>query len=101
LLKKEDGALDFNKTAVELERQVRAFNPWPICFFNWKSQPLRVLHAEVSPQKSTVAGKHNIIDKYPAVGTATTDLRLLEVQPAGKKAMRGMDFLNGARDWTD
>ncbi|MDK2979958.1 MAG: methionyl-tRNA formyltransferase [Chloroflexota bacterium] len=101
LLKKQDGALDFSKSAEELERRVRAFNPWPMCTMDWKGLPLRVLQAAVSEHASSQPGKRNIIDKFPAVGTASTDLKLLEVQPAGKKAMRGTDFLNGARDWAD
>ena len=101
LLKKEDGHMDFSKNAVELERQVRAFNPWPICYVDWKNQPLRVLRAEVTGKKSTGSGQHSIMEKFPCIGTASMDLKLVEVQPAGKRPMRGSDFLNGARDWTN
>ena len=101
LLKKEDGQMDFSKDAVELERQVRAFNPWPICAMDWKNQPLRVLRAEVTGKRSTGIGQHSVVDKFPCVGTASVDLKLVEVQPAGKRPMRGSDFLNGARDWAD
>lgn len=101
MLKKEDGLMDFSKTALELERQVRAFNPWPICYMDWKDQPLRVLRAAVTNKKSSNPGQHTVIDKFPCVGTADADLKLVEVQPAGKRPMRGSDFLNGARDWAD
>ena len=101
MLKKEDGWMDFSKTALELERQVRAFNPWPICYMEWKDQPLRVLRAEVTNKKSNNPGQHTIVDKFPCVSTADADLKLVEVQPAGKRPMRGSDFLNGARDWSD
>ncbi len=99
LLKKEDGQLDFSQEAAYLERQVRAFNPWPICYFQWKNQPLRVLRAEETAQKSSSFGGHTVVDKFPCVGTASVDLKLVEVQPAGKRPMSGSDFLNGARDW--
>ena len=101
MLKKEDGWMDFSKTALELERQVRAFNPWPICTMDWKDQTLRILRAEVTDQKSSVPAQHTIVDKFPCVATADMDLKLVEVQPAGKRPMRGSDFLNGARDWAD
>ena len=101
LLHKEDGRMDFSKEAEELERQVRAFNPWPISYLEWKAQPLRVLRAEVTGKKSSGCGKHTIVEKFPCIGTASMDLKLVEVQPAGKRPMRGSDFLNGARDWVD
>ena len=101
LLHKEDGRMDFSKEAEELERQVRAFNPWPVSFMEWKAQPLRVLRAELTGKKSNGCGKRTIVEKFPCIGTASVDLKLVEVQPAGKRPMRGSDFLNGARDWAD
>jgi methionyl-tRNA formyltransferase len=101
LLKKEDARMDFAKDADYLERQVRAFNPWPICFFEWKSNFLRVIKSEVSNSKLLESGQRGIADKYPSVGTSTVDLKLIEVQPAGKRVMSGKDFLNGVRDWAE
>ena len=91
--------MDFNLPAETLERQVRAFNPWPICYFKWNNDQLRIFKAEVSQTSSLAAGQRGIIAKQPCVGTATFDLKLLEVQPAGKRIMSGKAFLNGARDW--
>jgi methionyl-tRNA formyltransferase len=101
MLKKEDGLMDFSRNALDLERQVRAFNPWPTCYMNWKGQSLRVLRTEVTHKRSIRSGQHTIVDKFPGVGTADVDLKLVEVQPAGKRPMRGSDFINGARDWAD
>ena len=42
MLKKEDGALDFNKPVHVLERQVRAYDPWPGTFMEWKGQPIKI-----------------------------------------------------------
>ncbi len=99
LLKKADGQLDFERPAVALARQVRAFNPWPGAFTLWKGQPLKIhgAHAEALPSpgpgaRLTVAGR-------PALGTAEGVLVLDQVQPAGKKPMAGEAFLRGARDW--
>lgn len=99
LLDKADGELDFNQPAETLERQVRAFNPWPICYFRWNDNHLRIFKVEVSQTSSLAAGQRGIIGKQPCIGTSTFDLGLLEVQPAGKRIMSGKAFLNGARDW--
>lgn len=99
LMKKEDGRLDFRQEAKYLERQVRACNPWPIGFFKWDRQALRVWKAAVLPTRNLEIGRCGIRDRYPCVGTDSTDLKLLEVQPEGKRVMSGLDFLNGVRDW--
>ena len=45
--KKEDGRLDFTQPAIVLERRVRAYNPWPGTWFEWKGALLKVLRASV------------------------------------------------------
>lgn len=99
MLKKEDGLLDWNLTAVELERKVRAFNDWPGTFMFYKGQLLKVRSAAVQPGRNETPGKHVILQGNPAVMTASGALILLEVQPAGKKWMAGKDFINGNPDW--
>ena len=99
ILKKEDGILDLSQSAAALERRVRAFNPWPGAWFEWKGAPLKVLRASVSEAKSPEAGRRLTVEGCPAVGTSEGILVLEEVQPAGKKSMPGKAFLAGARDW--
>lgn len=100
MLKKEDGRLDFAYTAVELERRVRAMNPWPGAWFEWNGNLLKVLRASVvSGEKSPVSGGRLTVEGRPAVQSAEGVLILDEVQPAGKKAMPGKSFLVGAREW--
>ena len=101
MLKKEDGLLDFNRPAEELARRVRAMNPWPGAYFDWKGVRLRVLRARLSGEKSPGAGCSLIVAGCPAVGTGEKILVLEEVQPAGKKSMPGKAFLAGARTWLD
>jgi methionyl-tRNA formyltransferase len=100
MLKKEDGWLDFTKPAIELERRVRAFDPWPGTWFDWHGTPLKVHRVSVSGEKSPGAGCRLILDGMPAVGTVEGILILGEVQPAGKNPMPGKAFLAGARDWS-
>ncbi|MBI5963396.1 MAG: methionyl-tRNA formyltransferase [Chloroflexi bacterium] len=100
MLKKEDGLLDFTRPAVELERRVRAMNPWPGAWFEWNGNPLKVMRASVvSVEKGPVSGSRLIVEGRPAVLSADGVLILDEIQPAGKKIMSGKSFLSGARDW--
>jgi methionyl-tRNA formyltransferase len=100
MLQKEDGLLDFTRPAIELERRVRAFNPWPGTWFDWHGAPLKVLRASVRGGKSPGVGYRLTVEGRPAVGTGGGILILEDVQPAGKKSMPGRAFLAGARDWS-
>jgi len=99
ILKKEDGHLDFKQPAAALERRVRAMDPWPGAYFEWKGVSLKVLHVRIISETNPIPGIHLIVDGYPALGTTQGILVLEEVQPAGKKPMRGKAFLTGARVW--
>ena len=100
MLKKEDGLLDFTHSAIELERRVRAMNPWPGAWFEWNGNPLKVERASVvSGEKSLASGSRFTVEGRPAVMSADGALVLEEVQPAGKKIMSGKSFLAGARGW--
>ena len=99
MIKKEDGELDLYQSAEFLERKIRAYNPWPICFLNWNSNILRIYEAEISKHQDLKPSQRGEIDKFPAVGTATNSLIFKVVQPSGKKVMNGRSFLNGAKYW--
>lgn len=99
MLKKADGELDFSKTAEELERQIRAFNPWPSSFFEWEGTRIKVHRAKVDTGKSAGIGKQVKIEGVPAIGTSEGNLLLEQIQPAGKKSMTGKSFLAGGRKW--
>lgn len=99
LIKKENGRLDFYRSAEYLERQIRAFNPWPICFFEWDSNYIRVFEANIINNDLLKPSQRSIINKYPCIGTAGNTLLLKKVQPAGKNVMDGKAFLNGMKGW--
>ena len=105
MLKKEDGLLDFSRPAEELERKVRAFNPWPGTYFDWDGGRLKVHKAHtafVFTYMFQPPGARTIYDGLPAIyGGDNTMLVLEEVQPAGKKSMPGKAFLAGARNWVE
>jgi methionyl-tRNA formyltransferase len=98
-LKKEDGRIDWAQPAFEIDRQVRAYTPWPGTFTFWEGQVFKVLHGAVLPQQDTPAspGALLLVGVDPAVQTGLGLYRLDMVQPAGKKAMTGQAFLTGHR----
>lgn len=98
MLKKEDGKLNFDSDVHELERRVRAFNPWPGAFMDFDGTMLKIHRAHVE-QGNAEVGKRLVVENQPAVAARGGFLILDEVQPAGKKTMSGRSFLAGARNW--
>lgn len=77
ILKKEDGKIDWSKPANFIERQIRAYNPWPGTFDVYNEKILKILKAEVVNER----------------------LIIKQVQPEGKKPMDFNDFLLGHKDY--
>ncbi len=98
MLKKEEGRLDFKRDANELERRVRAFNPWPGAFMDFDGASLKIHRAHAEAGDAS-AGQRLIVQDQPAIGARGGLLILDEVQLAGKKSMSGKSFLAGARHW--
>ena len=99
MLKRDDELLDLSRPAIQLERRVRALQPWPGAYFEWSGAPLKVQRARLSGERSPGVGCRLVVDGSPAVGTGDGILVLEQVQPAGRKSMPGKAFLAGARDW--
>ncbi|QLB12223.1 methionyl-tRNA formyltransferase [Bisgaardia hudsonensis] len=104
-LSKEEAKLDWNLPATQLERCIRAFNPWPISYFLTEdpqgiSQVLKVYQASVLPHQNKPVGAVLQADKNGIqIATADGVLNLLQLQPQGKKPMLVQDLLNGRADW--
>lgn len=98
-LSKEEALLDFNKPAAALEREIRAFNPWPVSYLQLGTQQLKIWQSRVESGQG-VPGTVIRVDKT-GIAVATTDglLVIEQLQPPGKKAMAVADFLNGRADW--
>jgi methionyl-tRNA formyltransferase len=96
-LTKAEARLDWNKSAAELARAVRAYNPWPIAYTHYRGQPLRVWRAKPldsgakAPPGTVTAAAHDGID----VATGSGTLRILELQPAGGRVLTAAEFANG------
>lgn len=96
MLTKSVGKIDWNKSAVEIERLVRGLNSWPSAYTEYKGKQLKVWKAEVLPH---IDGRPGSITKVTrdAVVVCTGDgaLSLLEIQLEGKKRMSTKEFLLG------
>lgn len=100
-LSKEEAQLKWQLDADVLARWVRAFNPWPICWlYAANGDVVKVWQADVIAGTSAAPGTVIAADKAGiVVQTAKQALRLLQLQPPGKKPMAAADFLNGRADW--
>jgi methionyl-tRNA formyltransferase len=98
-LRREDGRLDPTRPAVELERQVRAYDPWPGTFIEIPQGRLKVWRAALLPPLPDQEARTITIDDGDGIAITTPDgrLRLLEVQAPGGRRMSGGDFLRGIR----
>jgi methionyl-tRNA formyltransferase len=98
ILKKEDGHIDFHRTAAEICNRLRGFQPWPGAFTTFRGKILQVLNAALVGSRSLPEGELAVEDDILIVGCqGGAALALLEVQPEGKKRMRGRDFIHGYR----
>jgi methionyl-tRNA formyltransferase len=99
MLTKVAGQLDFTQPADYLVRQVNALNPWPGAYTTWNHLIMKIHRAHAAEANEGNPGQTRIFNGMPAIITGFGVLVLDEVQPAGKKAMPGKVFLQGARGW--
>jgi methionyl-tRNA formyltransferase len=103
-LEREDGHVDWSRSAVEIERTVRAYNPWPGTFCLLPSEsgkPLQlkihraaiVPHSEACPEGGTIVSSSNKL----LVSCGSGILELLQVQVESKKRMPASEFLRGVK----
>lgn len=100
-LSKEEAQLDWSLSASQLERCIRAFNPWPMSWITIDDQPVKIWKASVIEGQSNAEPGTIIEANKQGIQVATTDgiLNLESLQPAGKKAMNAQDLLNSRREW--
>src|SRR5579863_4810105 len=97
ILKKEDGRMDFERTAAEISDRLRGFQPWPGAFTAFRGKTLNVWQAR-PVERSVAPGELLVAPESMIVGCAkATALEFLEVQPEGKKRMTTKAFISGYR----
>lgn len=97
-LLKTDGELSFDQPAVTLDRKVRGLQPWPGCYFFFKGERIGLLETDVpGAAADQKPGTVLSIEKDGGLTVATGEgaLKLLQVKPAGKKAMPAAFFAHG------
>ncbi|MGL5392127.1 MAG: methionyl-tRNA formyltransferase, partial [Shewanella sp.] len=100
-LSKEEAKLDWNKSAKQLWQEVRAFNPWPMSYFEHQGQTIKVWQAKLSEASSSAAPGTIISASKKGIEVATGNgvITLLCMQLPGKKPLSVADILNARGDW--
>lgn len=96
-LLKTEATIDWSQSAIQIERQIRAFNAWPVAQTQWQDKVLRIWHAAALSDTAANATPGTIlqVDRQGIdVATGAGQLRLLTLQAPGKKALSVNDFLN-------
>ncbi|WP_159714516.1 methionyl-tRNA formyltransferase [Blochmannia endosymbiont of Camponotus nipponensis] len=106
-LNKKEARINWKLPAIQLERCIRAFNPWPISYFQIKHYRIRVWEAEVSSQKATNYSSSPVLPGtiltintrgiYVSTGSGILILTMLQI--SGKKRTLTRDFLNAHKTW--
>ncbi len=97
-LRKEDGWIDWTQPALHVERQIRAFTPWPGSHTAWDGRQLKILQAGVVPG-SAPPGRVIPMPEEFGIGTGADLLRPRRLQLAGRRAQASADFLRGRPDF--
>ncbi len=100
ILKKEDGRVEFTRSASEIHNRLRGFQPWPGAYTRFRGRMLRLI--SVQPQnEAQVKGAPGALDmsggRLFVACDGGTSLEVLELQPEGRNRMTAQAFLNGYR----
>ena len=95
-LSKDEARIDWTQPAGAIERQVRAFNPWPVAQTDLDGASLRIWDALADPAATQSPPGTVVATNKTGIAVTTGDgiLRLTRLQPAGKKPMSAADYLN-------
>lgn len=100
-LKKEDGRIDWTKTAEQIDRVIRGTQPWPLAFTSFQRETFQILQAKISFHSDSPKKPGQILGLPKNAGieiqTGKGQMIIEIVKPSGKKQMSAWDFANGAR----
>jgi methionyl-tRNA formyltransferase len=102
LITSRDAEIDWNSSALQLWRMVRAYNPWPSCHTWCQGKRLRIHEAiPLDGSGNGEVGEVIALAEQPGVGVVTKQgiLGLCQIQLEGKRAMSVTDFVRGKRDF--
>lgn len=98
LLTREDGLIDWSKSAEFIEQMIRGFQPWPNAYTNYKGQRLVIWNADVVRLADTKGSAGEVAatsDNLLVKCGSKSALRIIELQPESKRRMTALEFLNG------
>ncbi len=94
-LEKSDGELDWSQSAAELERKIRAFNPWPGAWFEHQGEKFKVLSAITEPRATSYDQPGTVVDDKLLIACGSGAIRPTSLQRPGKQKLDAEDFLRG------
>ena len=95
-IEKDEGRIDWQNPATQIDRQLRALNPWPGCYSVLEGgQRLRMLAGEVERDAEAREIAGTVLDDRLRVACGEGVLRITKLQKAGGKPMEALDFLRG------
>ena len=97
ILKKEDGLIDFSRSAAEISNRMRGFQPWPGAYTKFRGKNLQIVQAQPADDVVPPAELHGEHNRLLVGCGQQTSLELLEVQLEGKKRTPARDFIHGYR----
>jgi methionyl-tRNA formyltransferase len=95
MLERSDGEIDWGASAVEIDRMVRAYDPWPGTFTGWAGKGLKVLDVKVGDTTGLAVGEVTAVEGRIVVGTGSGSLDITRLQLEGRQAVAAADFLRG------
>ena len=96
ILKKEDGRMDFSRSAAELVNRIRGFRPWPGAFTTFRIKTLQVHMARAQQLPALKPAELGTEKDHLFVGCGgNTTLELIEVQMEGKRRRSATEFIHG------
>ncbi len=100
IIKKEDGKIDWSKSAEEIERMTRAYYLWPSAWATWNKKILKIIEAEVLENDNGYkTGEIFMIDSKLCIKSGKDALAIKKIQLEGGKILTAKEFLNGHKDF--
>ncbi len=98
ILSRDDGKIDWNKSADEIYNLYRGLTPWPGVWTMWRGKRLKLLSLKPSPTRGGTEGGVTITDGRLCVSCGNGSIEVLELQLEGKKAVDVKTFLQGYKN---
>lgn len=101
-INKEDGKINWNNSAEDIERQIRAYTPWPGTYTFWRGKRIKIIEAEIMMHPNRIEpGTIFFHSGSYLVGTKKNSIKLKKIQLAGKRPTDIQSFIKGYPDFAN